>query len=1357
MSSNNQRGIYFFYQFLDDTLGLNNFKNRLRFFYILTEPDHTALTHTQILEIEEIIQAKHCAFSSCIYHGDYFEVSNRTEMVSPWCSNVLTVLHRLGFTMVERIETSMLYPKKYYYFENNGETAKTAKTAKTEAEAETAKTEAETTEAETETAEAEAEAEVEGKVRIDFDPMTQQICNRAGKALTCQSLSPGTKREGTYIINPQDEADFRLANRTLDLGMDEQDISMYLQIFANREYLTDAELLDLAQSNSEHSRHWVFNGLLWHRENKTFINKSLFDIIKKPIRDYPRNSLVAMNDNSSAIRGYAIPHYRYDFKTRSLQVIPTKPGIGAHWLHPILTAETHNFPTGIAPRPGSATGVGGRIRDIQAMGRGGQMIAGIAGYAVGRIDHSEQGFEYPLHRPEKILIEASNGASDYGNKIGEPMIQGFCRSFGKKLRRMNNQHIRSEYVKPIMFSAGVGQVFAEHLYKQKGELGYLIVRLGGPAFRIGVGGGSASSRSQGINDKLATAVQRDNPEMENRLQKVIRTCVELGNRNPIISIHDQGAGGMGNVTKEIIMDASTNSWDNQTRLGAIISLGNVVSGDPTLSARELWTAEYQEQNTILIHPRDSSLIKEICQREGCPVAFVGVLTEGGKCEVYDPSVKLDMKNAWVAANPVNFELSSVLGKMPPKRFNISDQFHQNSAVKPLLKIDLSTETLISEDINEALQTVLGHLSVGSKRFLTNKVDRSVSGLVVQQQCVGPYHTPLSDYALVAQSLLGKTGIATAVGEQPVKGLLDPQLMVEQTVGEMLTNLIWVKMSHFDDIKCSGNWMWEKSDEEECYALYLAVTRASELLSQLGIAIDGGKDSLSMSARINEHEAKVISPRTLVMTAYVTVPDINRRVTPEFKEPGNHLIYVDFGCQQYRMGGAVLIQEYTKHSLGDECPRIDSVSDFKKVLMSVQDLLSQNLIKSGHDRSDGGLITCLIEMALASPYGLKVDLSGLKDGDLYSLLFAEELGLVMEVREDDVPQVMRSLMGCTEGRVPIYDFGMVSETPELELHYDHDFCYTEKISTLRSYWEKPSYQMELKQCFQKCAQAEYQMLCQENIPVPQHRLGNQLIQHDIIEGARPKVAILRDMGSNGDREMAHAFHLAGFEPVDVTMTDLMSGRYLLGSGDFRGLAFVGGFTFADALGAGRAWALSIQHNTQLWQDFQNFKARADTFSLGVCNGCQLMSELGWVKGRFTTNESQRFESRFSNVRVNSNQSIMLQGMQESVLGIWVAHGEGRYIPEKEGDDVSGVISYVDASGSETMNYPDNPNGSQGAVAGVCSDDGRHLAMMPHPERCVMRWQVPWLAPELRQNSTLTLENSYPWIQMFRNAYNWCQSK
>jgi len=1127
----------------------------------------------------------------------------------------------------------------------------------------------------------------------------------------------------------------RKINKQMGLGLDEQDIQYYYKLFVEdlKRNPTDVECFDLGQSNSEHSRHWFFKGKLIIDSKE--VTHTLMELIKEPLKKNPLNSVIAFKDNSSAIKGYRV-------KT----IIPENPFKASAFVqkdivyHPIFTAETHNFPTGVAPYPGAETGTGGRIRDVHATGRGSLVIAGTAGYCVGNLritgyelPWEDKSFSYPssVASALDIEIEASNGASDYGNKFGEPIIQGFTRSFG--IRLPDGQ--RWEWIKPIMFTAGVGQIDNRHTEKLKPEKGMLIVKIGGPAYRIGIGGGAASSMIQGENvEELDfSAVQRGDAEMEQKLNRVIRACVEMEDKNPILSIHDQGAGGNSNLLKEIVYPE-----------GARIQVRKILLGDKTLSVLEIWGSEYQENDAILIKKESLKLFQYICEREKLPFSVIGEVTGDGYIILYDEQDD---------TTPVSLPLAKVLGEMPQKRFELKTK---PTILKPLkLPKDLT--------IREALNRVLRLLSVGSKRFLTTKVDRSVTGLIVQQQCVGPLQLPLSDVAVVAQSHFSTTGIAISIGEQPIKTLLNPASMARLTVAEALTNLVWAKITTLKDVKCSGNWMWAPKLPGEGVKLYQAVKALRDVLLKLEIAIDGGKDSLSMAAIVknSSHEEIVKSPGTLVISAYAPCPDINKVITPDIKEPEkSKLMYINISKEKYRLGGSALSQTYAQ--VGKDGPDLEDPFYLKKVFNTLQKLIFEDLILAGHDCSDGGLITTLLEMAFAGNVGIKININT-EEIDPIKVFFAEEPGVVFEYMPENEEKIMKILK--KQGIIAKI-IGFPKKDKMIIVNHNGKEVLKEEMIILREIWEETSHQIEKLQAEYDCAIEEKEAIRKRSIPSYKLTFTPEPTPPEIfIKKAKPKIAILREEGSNGDREMASAFWKAGFQVWDITMTDFLKENITLSS--FKGIAFVGGFSYADVLGAAKGWAGTVKFNKKIHEEFENFYQRQDTFSLGVCNGCQLMARLGWIpykqekedeQVRFLRNRSGRFESRFATVKIFPSPSIMLKDMEGSILGIWIAHAEGRlHFPNKKiAKYVTKMslapIRYVDDKGEISNVYPFNPNGSDNAIAGLCSVDGRHLAMMPHPERTFLKWQWAWMPQQWKK----TLKVS-PWLKMFQNAMKWCEQK
>ena len=1070
-------------------------------------------------------------------------------------------------------------------------------------------------------------------------------------------------------------------------------------------------------------------------------------MVRDTLEASPHNSVVAFKDNSSAIRGGT-----------AMVLRPLSPGSPGELvkeevdLDLLLTAETHNFPSGVAPFPGAETGAGGRMRDTHATGSGSIMGGATAGYSVGNlrmpeaIEAHEDDFEYPdnLAAPLQILLDASDGASDYGNKFGEPLIAGFTRAFGQRLP--NGE--RREYIKPIMFSGGFGQIDHRHLEKGEGEVGMLVVKIGGPAYRIGLGGGAASSKAGGEGTGNAeldfNAVQRGDAEMSQKLWRVVRACVEMGEKNPIVQIHDQGAGGNCNVVKELIYPG-----------GATIDIRAVNVGDETLSVLEIWGAEYQENDAMLIRPESESVIRALCERERLPMAVLGAIDGSGRVTLLDT-------HAPEGSPPAeDLDLEDVLGDMPQKSYSFQ------RAVPPARQLKLQAGTSVAE----ALERVLRLPAVCSKRFLTSKVDRCVTGLVAQQQCVGALQLPVADFAAMARSHYTTEGGVTSIGERPILGLLDPAAMGCMSLGEALTNMALARVSALADVKASGNWMYAAKLAGEGAALVDACAALRDAMVELKVAIDGGKDSLSMAAKAGGET--VMAPGTLVMSMYVCSPDITKGITPDLKLGDEGvLLHVDLAAGRRRLGSSALAQVYGQ--LGAEVPDLDDISVISRLYGVMQPLLDERLIAAGHDISDGGIATTLLEMAFAGDCGIDVNLptparpvdaaavSGCGAGPTLAVLFAEELGLVLEVDEADADDVIARFK---DGGVPCSAVGRVSRVREVTLAVGGEVAVAGETVALREQWEATSWCLERRQRTPQCVAAEQARLASACARGVSWNVPFELLPDIAPTAARHAVAVIREEGSNGDREMAAALEAAGLAPHDVHMSDLIAGRASLS--DFRGVVFVGGFSYADVLDSAKGWAGTIRFSEALCDQFDAFYSRPDTFSLGVCNGCQLEALLGWVgnpeagaprlsderQPRFVHNDSGRFECRYVGVGVeDGSPSVLLEGMGGATLGVWIAHGEGRaYFPditllaEAEAKGLA-CLRYVDESGAATEAYPQNPNGSPAGIAGLCSADGRHLAMMPHPERCYLHWQLPHIPRELGWDP----KAPSPWLRMFQNA-------
>ena len=1210
------------------------------------------------------------------------EIGPRLNVETPFSSNAVAICQSMGLGKVTRIEQSRRYPL------SEGMTG-------------------------------------EAIVASRLDRMTQ-IIYREPVATFGGAIAPKPMRIIPVLERGYDV--LRELNAELGLGMDDWDIEFYVDLFGRTgRNPTDVELFQIGNANSEHSRHWFFRGKLVIDGQE--MPASLFDIVRAPLWAIAdSNSVLAFRDNAGVIRGHDVSAFIAEHPGRPSRYV-CMDGV---W-HIACTAETHNHPTLVAPYPGAETGSGGRIRDNTAPGRGALPFAGVAGYCVGNLflpDHQipgediggEEMIQYAS--PTRILIEGSNGVSDYGNRFGEPLIGGFTRTFGQIV-----DGERREFRKPILYSGGISRIQAIHCSKRPPEPGMCIIRIGGPAYRIGVGGGSASSMMQGENteDLDFNSVQRGNAEMENRANRVIRACCEMGDENPIESIHDQGAGGPSNVLTELLEPA-----------GGRIDIRKIVLGDRTMSVLEIWSAEYQEGYGLLIKQDRLAQFQSICERERVNCEVVGEITGDGHVTV------IDSQNG---TTPVHLNLEEILTGIPQKTF-LSERLPRklNSLILP---DDLTVE--------EALRKVLLLPQVGSKGFLVHKVDRSVTGLVARQQCCGPAQIPVADVSVTADGYFGLTGAATAVGEQPVNMLIDPAAGARMAVGEMVTNMVSARISNLGDIRCRANWMWPAKMAGEGALLYDAAVAMSDIMIALGIAADGGKDSLSMAATVNGTTVK--SPGDLVILGYASMSDITKVLTPDFKWPDRSKIgFIDLGNGRNRLGGSSLAQALGQ--LGNDCPDVDDPDLLKKTFDAIQQMIDDGLISSLHDRSDGGLITTLVEMCLAGNCGALIDLDG--NSDSLGALFGEELGIVFEYFPEHHARIQELL--ASRG-IPFEGIGSTTKQQRFTMRSSGkaEPLLEKSLPELRCWWEATSSRLEQLQSDASTVESERKT--HGKLATPQYDLSFHLESGApgiSLSSDRPRVAILREEGTNGDREMAAAFFAADLDPWDLTMSDLLAGRATLDN--FRGLVFPGGFSFMDVFDSGKGWAGAIRFNDKLREMFDRFYGRPDTFSLGVCNGCQLMALLGWIpqrglaetaQPRFIRNASRRFESRWVTVQIVESPSILFRGMDGSRLGIWVAHGEGRLVfPDPSLlDEVRrrslAPLVYVDPDGGPTEEYPYNPNGSPQGVTALCSPDGRHLAMMPHPERCFLKWQWPWMPLDWRRELSTS-----PWLRMFQNARTWC---
>ncbi len=1157
-------------------------------------------------------------------------------------------------------------------------------------------------------------AGVEGIIRIEcfkpasnsteFDPMLQQ---------RYQGLNDSTllnEREPEPI---QTISNIREYNTKVGLALSPDEIE-YLEDYAKEKGrgFTDSELFGFAQVNSEHCRHKIFNGkFVIDGETK---EKSLFKWIKETTKQFPGNIVTNYDDNVAFTEGCTAEEFKPQngsapsyFHKKSIETVFS------------LKAETHNFPTTVEPFNGAATGAGGEIRDRMAGGKGSYPLAGTACYMTGYPRLGNQSWEKKVNQrewlyqtPQEILTKASNGASDFGNKFGQPLINGSLLTFENETRGQLHG-----FDKTIMLAGGIGYANKRDALKDKPVKGDKIVLLGGDNYRIGMGGSAVSSLDTGKAEKdlELNAVQRSNPEMQKRAYNVIRTLCEA-TENPVVLIHDHGAGGHINCLSELIEGP-----------GGIIDISKLPVGDPSLSDKEIVGNESQERMGLVVKEKDLPLLKAIAQRERAPLYVIGEVTGDEKFIMQSSTGK----------NAVDIELEFLFGK--PPRSTLTDSTKTFEGEKVLCKA-----SSFSDSLNKVLQLE----GVACKDWLTNKVDRSVSGKVGQQQCVGPLQLPLHGAGVMAIDFRGKEGIATAMGHNPAAALLDSATGSVLAIAESLTNLIFVPMNGgLRDVTLSANWMWPCKSSGEDARLYAAVEEAAEFAMDLNINISTGKDSLSMTQKYPSGQV-VKAPGTVIVSAMGQCIDIKKIVTPDLKPIKNsHLLYINFsGSKENHLGGSCLAQ--TQGVLGEVSPTVESAEKFANAFNTIQSLINQKLILAGQDVSSGGVIVALLEMAFAGDLGVLIDsptIPLLKTADdLATWLFCEKPGLVIQIADEHVNEVLQKFKTI---EIEAFKLGTVSlDSQEITLT-SNDFKFNQSIDSLRQTWFKPSYLLEKFQVPEALADDRWENFSKNKLEYQFPKTFTGLPPLTPTD-QKTKAAILREKGTNGEREMAYALYAAGFDVKDVTMTDITEGRENLEDISF--LVFCGGFSNSDVLGSARGWAGVFKYNPLAASVLKNFYARPETLSLGVCNGCQLMRLLGLIDENDTTemehNDSGKFESAFLNVSIPSdNKAILFKGLEESQLGIWVAHGEGKFSFPQGIEKAHVALTY---SGK---GYPANPNGSESNVAGISSSDGRHLAMMPHLERAIFPWQWAYTT-EVQQNHATT-----PWLQAFVNGRKWIESQ
>ncbi|MGM8870259.1 phosphoribosylformylglycinamidine synthase [Psychrobacter sp. 2Y5] len=1200
--------------------------------------------------------------------------------------------------------------------------------------------------------------------RLLYDRMTQSLVYDLSKVSQLFDDEPPASLNHIDVMGAGREA-LESANTTFGFALSSDDIDYLLHAYVNdlQRNPTDVELMMFAQANSEHCRHKIFNAE-WTADGEVQ-PKSLFQMIKNTYQSNPEGILSAYKDNAAVMAGAEGMRF-YPTPTDAQDSTSAHPyGFNQEAIDILMKVETHNHPTAIAPYAGAATGAGGEIRDEGATGRGGKPKAGLTGFHVshlhipelpekweqsGQVSTQDYGTPERMATSLEIMTEAPLGSANFSNEFGRPNLCGYFRSFQLDSSAAKDGSEMRGYHKPIMLAGGYGNIKRNLIEKNPIREGDLLIVLGGPAMQIGLGGGAASSVDSGSLDEGLdfASVQRDNAEMERRCQEVIDRCwalagndIETSNNsadgNPIVSLHDVGAGGLSNAMPELV---------NDHEMGAVLNLRHIPSLEAGMSPMAIWSNEAQERYVLAIRPESKAQFDAICKRERCPYAILGEATEVRQLAVNDELLD---------DQPVDMPMQVLLGGTPKMQRSFEVQANQ---LPPL--------ELNNFDLAQSIKDVLRHPTVASKSFLISIGDRSITGMVVRDQYVGRYQVPVADCAVTASGLIAldgqaMTGEAMSIGERTPVALIDSKASARLAVGEAITNIAGARIAQLSDITMSANWMAACGDDFEDAALFDAVhTVGEELCPALGIAIPVGKDSLSMRANWTDSETNedksVVSPMSLVITAFAPVVDVAKTLTPELINGDSAFYRIDLSRGKLRLGGSILAQ--TASQLGNECPDLDKPSDLIDFFNFIQAGNEQDLISAYHDIGDGGLLATIAEMQFTSRQGIKLSLT---DDNLLGQLFSEELGAVIQVMPENVADLialadehnvsdMLSLVGQSSE-----EDSLIIQTP---LH-QNDKTLRFSRSELQQEWSQVSYQIARRRDNPDCVQQEYDLISDASYKgltaAPNFDL-NQKVETPYLNSRedKPRVAILREQGVNGQLEMAAGFTQAGFEAIDVHMSDLLEGRINLR--DFDGLVACGGFSYGDVLGAGSGWANSILFHDELRMQFVRFFARPDTFSLGVCNGCQMMAQLkDLIPGaenfpRFIANKSARFEARTVNVKVERTKSILFKGMQDSILPIAVAHGEGLATlnaTEIDGMSKHGQLAmrYVDSQGHPTETYPLNPNGSVGGVTGLCSTDGRVTIMMPHPERNLKAYNHSWKPEQWDEDGA--------WMRMFRNARAW----
>ncbi len=1226
-------------------------------------------------------------------NGALLLVVPRFGTISPWSSKASDIAHNCGLGVIKRLERGIAY---YVSGELSSE--------------ELAKVKA-----------------------LLHDRMTELVLDQVEDAASLFAHTEPKPFNRVDILGGG-RAALEQANVELGLALAEDEIDYLVQSFTElKRNPSDVELMMFAQANSEHCRHKIFNAS-WDIDGQAQ-DKSLFGMIKNTHEMHREGVLSAYKDNAAVIEGFVAGRFFPQPDSREYRAVEEP-------VHILMKVETHNHPTAIAPFPGASTGSGGEIRDEGATGRGGKPKAGLSGFTVSnlRIPGFEQPWEEDNGKPGRIvtplqiMIDGPLGGAAFNNEFGRPNLTGYFRTFEQTVQSPRGPEVRG-YHKPIMIAGGMGNIRANHVEKDEIPVGAKLIVLGGPAMLIGLGGGAASSMATGASaeDLDFASVQRDNPEMERRCQEVIDRCWQLGEKNPIKFIHDVGAGGLSNAFPELVNDGER---------GGRFELRNIPNDEPGMSPLEIWSNESQERYVLAVDAADFERFQAICERERCPFAVVGEATE---------ERHLLLNDTHFDNQPVDMPLSVLLGKPPRMHRSVEREAEPSDDFQP----DMSLE--------EAALRVLRLPAVASKNFLITIGDRSITGLVARDQMVGPWQVPVADCAVTATSFDVNTGEAMAMGERTPLALLDSPASGRMAVAETVTNLAAARIEKLSDIKLSANWMAAAGHPGEDARLYDTVKAVGmELCPQLGITIPVGKDSMSMKTRWNDagEDKSVTSPMSLIVTGFAPVQNVRATLTPQLRldKGESDLILIDLGRGQNRLGGSALAQVYNR--IGQTGPDLDDAEDLKAFFAVIQGLNQDELLLAYHDRSDGGLLATLAEMAFAGRCGLEISLDVLADNaaQLAGVLFNEELGAVIQVRQADTEAVLAQLSAAGLGDCSAV-IGQPQSEQTLSFSFNGDAVLSGSRAAWQQAWSETSWQIQRLRDNAECADQEFEALADDANPglstLLSFDVNEDIAAPYISTGIRPQVAILREQGVNGQVEMAAAFTRAGFTAIDVHMSDILAGRVDLA--EFRGLVACGGFSYGDVLGAGEGWAKSILFNAQAREAFSAFFQRPDTFALGVCNGCQMLSNLReLIPGsdhwpHFVRNRSEQFEARVAMVEVQASPSIFLSGMVGSRLPIAIAHGEGH----AEFADSSAVdaceasnsvaLRYIDNRGRMTERYPANPNGSPHGITGLTTRDGRVTIMMPHPERVFRAVQNSWRPDDWNEDGG--------WMRMFRNARAW----